>query len=375
MQRSSRRSAFTIVELLVAIAIIGLLLALLLPAVQKVRASAQRVECANNLRQLGIAAHTYHENFGKLPEGVAMPYAKPATKPGLTDASGIPPPEILYDLTLTDSPARMNSDPIRYAWGPNWAVHLLPFIGQDGIFQQARVGDYLVGYKSGNNTQRDHWKKVLQNVTIPTYICPADLKTHEPFQGYTQNPGPFARGNYAGNAGPGWWQMSLNGGSYEESYGKTGPVLGINFGAVLHRISDGTTNTVLFSELRAGVEASDPRGVWMMGFPGSSMTAANAIGDCPTPNDANETSDDIEGCPDFWYPGLGRREKMGCAIGLLGLGWPSWQAQSRSMHLGGVNTCFADGSVRFIGEIIDQGVWFHLLSSQDGNTLDGSIFQ
>src|SRR5207249_3182583 len=125
----------------------------------------------------------------------------------------------------------------------------------------------------------------------------------------------------------------------------------------------------LFTEVRIGVAASDPRGVWALGFPGSSITAANAIGDCPTPNDNTETSDDIQGAPQFYYAGIGTRDRMGANTGFANLGYPSWQAQSRSQHSGGVNVCFADGSVRFISNTIEQGVWFSLLSANDGNSV------
>ena len=354
------RPAFTLVELLVVIAIIGTLLGLLLPAVQKVREVAARAKCANNLHQLGLAAHNYVLPFGRLPDACTMPYAQQGQKPSITDASGIPPVEM-----VNDSAARKDSDP-NQPFGPNWAVYLLPYVEQENLYAQANVGDYLAGYASGDAARRDRWRTVVKNVTIPLYLCPSDVGRDTPFVGYQNAPGPWARGNYAANAGPGWWQMSYKGGYYQEAYGTTGPVMGIDFGARLNDIPDGTSNTILFNEVRIGVNSQDPRGVWALGFPAASVTAANAIGDCTTPNDANELSDDVEGCPPFWYPGIGTRDHIGCSTGYANLGWPSWQAQARSRHTGGVNACFADGSVRFVSNYVSQAVWFYMLSARDG---------
>jgi len=353
------RTAFTLIELLVVIAIISVLIALLVPAVQKVRSSAHRVHCANNMRQIGEAAIHYHQNVTRLPVACVMPYAQPATTPSIADASGIPPGEM-----INDSAAKKNSDP-NYPFGPNWAVYLLPYLSFQGLYEKANVGDYVKGYNANNPTLRDRWRTIVQNQTIAIYLCPAD-NTAPPFAGYSNAPGPWGRGNYAANAGPGWWHMSLDGKPYTESYGKAAPVMGINYGAVLSRIPDGASNTVMFNEVRTGVNAQDPRGVWALGYPGASVTAGNAISDCTTPNDRNEGSDDVQGCPSFWYQGIGSRDYIGCSTGFANLGWPSWAAQARSQHTGGVNVCFADGSVRWITDYVSQGVWFYMLSTSDG---------
>ncbi len=378
---TTRRAAFTLIELLVVMAIIGVLTALLVPAVQKVRAAADRSVCASNLKQIGLAAHVYHDVHNRLPVAVTMPYAQPAASPSITDASGIPPIEL-----VNDSPSRIDSDPT-YPFGPNWAVYLLPFVEQAPLYDAARVGDYLIGYYANNPAQRDYWRTVVQNQSLAIYLCPADVGRDTPFAGYNGSgplasvglvpggaPGPWARGNYAANAGPGWWQLSLNGRSYQESFGATGPVMGINYGASLPRLPDGTSTTVMFTEVRIGVGPADARGVWAMGYPGASVVAANAIGDCTTPNDANELSDDIEGCPAYWYTGIGTQDHIGCSTGYANLGWPSWQAQARSQHGGGVNVCLADGSVHFISDYIPQGVWFYLLSPNDGMTVTSLDF-
>src|SRR5690242_13403906 len=105
MVRTSRRSAFSLVELLVVIAIIGVLIALLLPAVQKVREAANRIHCINNLKQMGLALHNYHDNFNRFP---------PSLDYGLVPF--FPPPN--HGWT--------------YGW--SWMAYILPYIEQDNLW-------------------------------------------------------------------------------------------------------------------------------------------------------------------------------------------------------------------------------------------------
>src|SRR5262245_27490025 len=118
-----RRNAFTLIELLVVIAIIAVLIGLLIPAVQKVREAANRMSCTNNLKQIGLAAHAYHDVNEKFPPAVLMPYAHEGNDP-LTGGAANP-------------------------CGPNWAVFLLPYIEQQALFVQANI----ISYPGTSNVQ------------------------------------------------------------------------------------------------------------------------------------------------------------------------------------------------------------------------------
>jgi prepilin-type N-terminal cleavage/methylation domain-containing protein/prepilin-type processing-associated H-X9-DG protein len=347
-----RRQGFTLIELLVVIGILSLLLALALPAVERAREAARRMSCRNNLKQLGLAAMNYHDAYDRLPPAVMMRYAQTGNATVDNDAS--------------------------YPFGPNWAVLMLPYLEQENLYLSANTAAYK---RTGDQT----WRQV-RSATLPFLLCPSDTGQDIPFAGTANGDGvasdgsgplpeggDWARGNYAANAGTGLWYDTVRGGgdrleipAGSGQYIRTRPVMGINYGAVVPSgIPDGTSNTILFNEVRVGLNEFDRRGCWAMGLPGASVTVANAYGDCTQPNDTNDLSDDIQGCERFWYPGIGTIDHMGC-----NWRYGTGQGQARSQHIGGVNACFVDGSVRFIENDIDQHVWACLLSPTDGMAVD-----
>jgi prepilin-type N-terminal cleavage/methylation domain-containing protein/prepilin-type processing-associated H-X9-DG protein len=357
-----KRSAFTLIELLVVIAIIAVLIGLLLPAVQKVREAAARTQCQNNLKQLGIAAQSYHNAYGKFPPAVLMPYAKDG-----------------YDPTLD----------LKSPFGPNWAILILPHVEQDNLYNSINVSSYpgtvLTPGSNANFANANlSWRSIRGN-TVKIYLCPSDANNKNPYNDPVNGPAEtnWARGNYAATCGFQDFDHMVNGAEKGNTGipGITGvsvssPVMAANYGASLTQIADGSSNTVLFNEVRAGIQASDPRGVWAMGLPGASITNAGRDSTNPTPNNAlgdqgKGQGDELQNCTKsstaYQSPTLGSKDHVGCNGTLM------TSAQARSMHTGGVNAVFCDGSVHFISNTISQRNWVLLQSKNDGLVLDGQL--
>jgi prepilin-type N-terminal cleavage/methylation domain-containing protein/prepilin-type processing-associated H-X9-DG protein len=371
-----RRHGFTLVELLVVIAIIGVLIALLLPAVQKVREAANRITCSNNLHQIALGAHNYHDVFKRLPIGCYIPYAQDGYH---------------------------NTQDITFPFGPNWAVYMLPFIEQDNLYRSVNVNAYpgiTLPAQLYTWTAYDRSWRALRGQPVKVFLCPSDANHNEtPYNDTSGVDAPaeagWARGNYAGTAGftdsdhTTNGAMCLNNNPYDGTGAdgvvpnnpanppiSKGPIFffstnGKN-GTRLTDIVDGTSNTIMFNEVRAGINELDSRGVWALGHPGSSLTEAGRNYN-PTPNntldspDGQTYGDELQNCYKFWFYGLGAQLGMGCFPNTAGDQANS--AMARSMHPAGVNAGFADGSVHFIQNNIDQFTWCILQSKNDGQVI------
>jgi len=300
-----RSSGFTLVELLVVIAIIGVLIALLLPAVQQAREAARRIQCSNNLKQLGLAMHNYHDTF------LQFPYAQFNDVRDAYWLNGV----------------KQNSE--RATWYPS----VLPYIEQTALYEKF-TGDF-------GKTQAYNWGSTADRATVVDgLVCPSD-----PYGGKVGSAGFL--GNYVVSAG---------------STVFTGPGTGMN-GIFYVRsendfadITDGTSNTLMFGEVLLAPEISGPErdhtGNYFNGF-----DMESAFSTYQGPNTS---------APDVMYGGgCGSIPHSPCIDDIA----QDAVTYARSMHPGGVQFTLADGSVRFVPETVDIATYRNLGARNDGNVI------
>ena len=339
-----RRRAFTLIEVIVVIAIIAVLLALLLPAVQSVRNATHRVQCGNNLKQLALALHNYHQQHGIFPPSM--------------QASGSDP--------MPENSSRGHA---------NWIIMILPFMEEQALYDTFEFDKKL----DATNNSRTPTPNALATATDRASLrCPADFGDQAPFKarvGFQPKSagGPafiyqsWARGNYAANAclafpfrynpptsqiapACGWHdQMQWSGPESHKSRG----VMGTNVSLSIRQITDGTSHTALLSEVRIGVNELDLRGTWANGNPGGSSLwghyngpnwVADGIGTCD-PVQALAGGGDIDrGTLLMQQRGMGCHDPNYNSI---------YSGNPKSHHLGGIMVALADGSVRFVNNDIE----------------------
>lgn len=318
--RSKVQRGFTLIELLVVIAIIAILIALLLPAVQQAREAARRSQCKNNMKQLGLALHNYHDTHSRFP---------PA---GIHNRDG-------HGASATSS-----------SWGPSWVTLSLSYFDQANLYNtyeffQSRARDGV------NN-------RLVVGTEIATLKCPSDGGDKVPYSNST----PFARGNYGVNCGAG---NAFSRSNFDIKRERGPFSFARHYGARIQDLEDGTSNTLLLAELLSGERSGDVRGAW--GYP----TGVYIAGSQPhyteprirlRPN-GNALDNDMRDLPANCSADADDRN-LRCTGG----GSRSVQT-ARSKHIGGVQVCMGDGSVRFVSENVDFDTWLNLLSQADGNVI------
>jgi prepilin-type N-terminal cleavage/methylation domain-containing protein len=374
------RRGFTLVELLVVIAIIGILIAILLPAVQAAREAARRVQCSNNIRQMGLAVLNYESTKKQFPYGST--WYVPSSK-GLT-------------LSIQNIETVDTGDLYK-----NWVIDVLPMVEGKTLLTTFDLTRSIAGDAPANQANIN-----ARKVPLAIMLCPSDTYNSVPFSGKGSSLADkmgdnWARGNYGANGALGFMSYTAHGEYSCAGPGdKTAPgwhnrylrgVMGANASVTLKQISDGTSKTIMLGELRAGLIPFDARGVWAMsgGCP-SGLWAHGFHGDDRGPNDNEVASDDVNACPEIQkrLGGVNAVVKLGmsCSTGP----WPNWQQTVRSMHVGGAFVCLCDGSVRFINDYIEVGtdvssphppstprnlgVWDKLNLSADGETIQPGQF-
>jgi prepilin-type N-terminal cleavage/methylation domain-containing protein/prepilin-type processing-associated H-X9-DG protein len=334
------RKAFTLIELLVVIAIIAILIALLVPAVQKVRDAAARTQCLNNLKQMGLSAHNFESAFKKLPGGEGQ-------RPVLAAATG----------------------------RPSLATVILAYLEQSSKYNQFDFSQDVTAAANQPATWQD----------VPVFLCPAD-SSQSAFPNGAKTAG---RLSYFGSIGAvadcrliGDPKAGIFVGDYSNVAAGTAPD-----GIKITSISDGTSNTVMFAEvLRAtgypstqdsntnvAVGAATNIAIAPLLYDG--RTATGCAGGTVTTSinytglqyyrgGINHNSFYSHTLPPNWNKANTKSQKYNCCDA----SFRRAHIAASSNHLGGVNVCFADGSVRFIDESIDFPTW-QALGSVRGNEI------
>ena len=320
--QGSTRKGFTLVELLVVIAIIGILVALLLPAVQAARETARRMSCGNNLKQIGLALHNFQGQNLHFPA---------SWKPTQPSSSG-------------------SID----GWSAQ--AQLLPFLEQTAV---ANNIDFDRSYKLATPVQVKGKAVPLSASRIPTYLCPSEIKDEQRFKNNQPVHYPI---NYAVNQGPWYTFDPAEGLIGRGSFHPKRPLRPANF-------KDGLSNTLGLAEVRA----------WNPYFRNASLTAPGI----PTPSQICQLGGDFKSNTGHTEWVDGRVHQIGftstfppnsqilCQIGdqVFDVDWTNMQegksgnvrtfaaVTSRSYHPSGVQILLMDGSVQFIQDGIELDVW------------------
>ena len=343
------RRGFTLIEVLVVVAIIALLAGLLIPAVQSARGAARRAQCVNNLKQIGLALHGYHDVHGSLPVGVAFWSDPRMTVPGVPCLPQLPDKSFL--------------------------VAILPQMEQAPLYAAINLNIWICAPENGT----------VLRASVAAYACPSDPEAGRPRDGYSPDltnpnqpagqPVAMTYTSYAGSRGIAHWPAwpdPQNGCRVDpmrlaQLKGCFIDVTAVSFPG----ISDGLSHTMMVAEKAVttyrDLDQFQPLtfetvGWWVMGVEGDTIFSTDAP-------------------PNVF-------KQVACSAG--GLGVDAWVESASSLHSGGLNILMADGSARFVKETIQSwpidptsgvplgtpapGVWQALGTRNGGEILSDNDF-
>ena len=338
-----RRRGFTLIELLVVIAIIGVLVSLLLPAVQQAREAARRTQCKNNLKQLGLALHNYLDVANQFP-------------PSNMQLKGV------ENGNLSDN----------YAWG--WLAMVSPYLDQGNLYNSLNMSLPLYDPNNGNKISVPNQQAA--GTIVSTLLCPSDVA-----RSVSSDYGvkALAPTNYAVCTGTGMDQPSPQLGS---QYNTDGMFYAFSRVSTAN-VTDGLSNTVAVSECLLGTSTENVFGPMPSGGPHRiyAWLVSSPLSDaaCAAPDAWN-----LQNNKGFlWLSGELRISAYNHYYGPNPGAWDciselpptydtyGWHA-ARSQHTGGVNVTMGDGSGRFISNNIDLKLW-RALSTRQGGEVNGEF--
>lgn len=331
-----RRRAFTLIELLVTLAVIGILVALLLPAVQMAREAARRLSCSKNLTQIGLALHNYHEAHRVLPFGCGTDYD------GLVSSLG----------TLADRRYSAHSQ-------------ILPQLDQANVYQRinfhvAPFAPYVNSGVSDPDCIASGGLSAINGAAavtvINTFLCPSDIDRLQSMWGHN---------NYRSCNGSGWQGRAGNG------------MFGQNSSVQFGMVTDGLSNTAMFSERCKGTwdhaifdplsDIYDLAGIWNENTFRESCQSLSPAQAAVYHQNVDSGQNWLEANFNWTrYNHLVLPNHVSCKNGFT---WDGVGMAASSRHPGGINLLFGDGHARFVSDQVDQTIWSGLGSIRGGETI------